>query len=295
MRNLKSFKAIFSIRFRKSHLLIFFNGFLLAALLYFLMENNYESKLFHSLALNVQENVAKDSSGMSHENAVLIHSLNLVYNLEKSRSVIFGPHNIDSWKSNLIQPLTFDLMTGQRACGGFSMVLARLLKEQNIEVRIPQMQVGDIEGGHIIVEAKTSYGWVVLDPSFNVYFNKDDNRLASFEDVHQNWASYSQNLPSDYNLAYRYEGVRYTNWSKIPVLMPVMKSALNLFWGKEKTESFSMRAALLEKFNVLIKATGLLYLITLFISVRYIIRRHRNAQINPVQLFPKMPVTPTVA
>ncbi len=294
MKNLKSFKAIFSIRLRKSHLLIFLNGFLLAALLYFMMENNYESKLFRSLALNVQENVAKDSTGMSRENAILVHSLNLVYNLEKSRSVIFGPHNIDSWKSNLIQPLTFDLMTGQRACGGFSMVLARLLKEQNIEVRIPQMKVGDTEGGHIVVEAKTSYGWVVLDPSFNVYFKKDINRLASFDDVHQNWATYSVNLPADYNLAYRYEGVRYTNWSKIPVLMPAARATMNLFWGKERTDSFSLRAALLEKFNVLIKATGLLYLITLIISARYLIRRQRNSTLNPVQLFPKMPVASPV-
>lgn len=294
MKNLKSFKAIFSIRLRKSHLLIFLNGFLLAALLYFMMENNYESKLFRSLALNVQENVAKDSTGMSRENAILVHSLNLVYNLEKSRSVIFGPHNIDSWKSNLIQPLTFDLMTGQRACGGFSMVLARLLKEQNIEVRIPQMKVGDTEGGHIVVEAKTSYGWVVLDPSFNVYFKKDINRLASFDDVHQNWATYAVNLPADYNLAYRYEGVRYTNWSKIPVLMPAARGTMNLFWGKERTDSFSLRAALLEKFNVLIKATGLLYLITLIISARYLIRRQRNSTLNPVQLFPKMPVASPV-
>ncbi|MBC7850281.1 MAG: transglutaminase domain-containing protein [Chitinophagaceae bacterium] len=293
MKKARFFQSLFVFTLRRTHLLVFLNGFVLAVILYFYVEDNYESKLFGALAENVKLAVQNDTAHIAdREEAVLIKSLQLVYNLEKSRALIFSNHVVDSWKSNFIQPLSFDLMTGQRACGGFSMVLARLLKELNVEVRIPQMQVGNTSGGHILVEAKTKNGWVVLDPSFNLSFRKPDGKLASFQFVHNNWASFTHTLPSDYNRDYKYEGVRYTNWEKIPIIMPAMKTCVAFAIGKEETAVFSLRSVLLEKFSVLLRFTLALYLALLISTVRYIFRRNmRMHALDPIHLFPKTRLT----
>ncbi|WP_315819865.1 transglutaminase domain-containing protein [Paraflavitalea speifideaquila] len=125
-------------------------------------------------------------------------------------------------------------MTAQGACGSHAYVLARLLREMNVDVRIPQMTVKGQSAGHIIVEAKASYGWVVLDPLSNVYFRRLNGQLAGFNDVKNNWSYYQQQLPANYNMAYRYEGARYTNWDKIPVVMPLIKNIMYWTMGKEK-------------------------------------------------------------
>jgi hypothetical protein len=293
---ISSFLITLRIISTKRFVLAFLNGFIVAVLLYFYVEDNYESKLFEALAENVRVTVAQDTVLKNKEESLLIHSLDLVYQLENSRSLIFKNHSVDSWKSNFIEPVSYDLMTGKRACGGFSMVLARLLKSLDVEVRIPQMQVGETQGGHIIVEAKTSKGWVVLDPSFNVYFRKANGDLASFNDVQKNWDTYKSQIRSGYNYSYRYEGVRYTNWGKIPVVLPLLKQGLTLMIGKERTSHFSMRAAFLRKFNLLFKVTFVLYLVTLFLSVKFVIRRaQEKASLEHLRGFSRLRVAAKTA
>jgi hypothetical protein len=237
------------------------------------MQDNYEKQLFNAMADYVKENTQKVK--VSDEN-LLLQSLHLTYYLGRSRSFIFKNKKIHSIESSLIHPVTVDLMTANGACGSYAYILSRLLNELNIPNRIAQMKVGGLYGGHILVEAKIADKWVVLDGSYDLCFKKRDGSLASFEDVQTNWDYYRSQVPANYDSHYRYEGVRYTNWNKIPVVMPLIKNILYLIMGKEKAEGFSLRILFLRKFLVLFLITAFVYLLLIVtIFSRYI---HKNRQ-----------------
>jgi hypothetical protein len=248
----------------KRYILLFLNGFFLATLLYFYMEDNYEKQIFHALANHVEKNT---QNGLGNEEMLIQNALHLTHELGQQRLEVFNGEEIDSWKS-IIHPVTYDLMTTKGSCGSYSYILSRLLQEMNIEVRIPQMKVKGENAGHILVEAKTSYGWVVLDPSFNLSFTRADGKMASFEDVHTYWNLYKYQVPANYKMSYSYDGVRYTNWNKFPVIMPVMKQILSWTIGKEKTETFSMRALTLRKFHFLFITAICIYSLLLLMTFR---------------------------
>ena len=179
-------------------------------------------------------------------------------------------------------------MTGKGACGSYSYILSRILSELNIPNRIAQMKVSNNYGGHNIVEAEGSDGWVVLDPLFNLTFKKQDGKMASFSDVQKNWQYYESQLPVGYNSNYNYSGVRYTNWDKIPVLMPAFKKVLEWTIGKEKTEVFSIRTHMLKKFSMLLNIGLILYVLIFLVTLRKFIIRKREAKFfDPKHLFPK--------
>jgi len=141
-------------------------------------------------------------------------------------------------------------MTGNGACGSYARVLARILQTAGVQVRIAEMEVNGLAGGHIIIEANTSSGWVVLDPLYDLYFTTPHGTLASFREVQKNWSFYKRQTPAHYNPAYRYEGVRYTNWNKIPVLLPMVKKILQGVLGKQKTDQLSLRIYFLQPYHL---------------------------------------------
>ena len=278
------------LRGKAKFVLVFLNGFLFALLLYFYVEDNYEKNLFQALASYVKSE--SEMKAMA-EDSMLLKSLHLVNTIERTRSKIFGNQEINAWKADLIQPVTYDLMTGKKACGGFCYVLGRLLRESDVEIRFAQMKVGNEYGKHIVIEAKTSHGWVVLDPSFDVFFKRPDGQLASFVDVQSDWNYYKQQLPAGYDLAYNYGGVRYTNWDKVPVIMPLIKNVMYFTLGKEKTENYSLRNLVLRKFNLLFNVTLFFYLLLVFVTVRKFLRnRQRAVYLNPNLLFPRRSIEP---
>lgn len=266
MGNLKSlFTVPVNIIRNRIFVFIFLNGFLLALMIYFFVEDNYESQIFRALASQVTE------QGTTDKRSIVLNSLQLTHNLEKYRLSVFGNKNIHAIKSELIRPVTFDLMTGSGACGSYSYVLSRLLDEFNIKSRFAQMKVGDNYGGHIVIEAEIDGSWVVLDPSYNLYFQTENNHLASFKQVSSNWDYYKQQVPVNYDAKYNYADVRYTNWDKIPVVLPAIKNVLSIFKSKEEIETMSLRSLVLQKFSLLFKVTLAFYvLVTLFFVKAYI-------------------------
>lgn len=262
---------------KKRYILLFLNGFLLASLFYFYMEDNYEQSVFTSISSYAREK-AINLPVKDQEEALLMESMNLTNYLGEARLTVFQGHSFSSIKSDLIHPVTYDLMTGKGACGSYAYVLSRILTELNVENRIAQMKVNDVYAGHNVVEAKTSYGWVVLDPIFNQLFRRPDGKLASFSDISQNWPYYSAQLSNTYNRDYRYTGVRYTNWEKIPVLMPALRKVMVWTIGEERTATFSMRTFFLRKFHLLFVSGLVFYLITTLIMLKgyFRIRRNRN-------------------
>jgi hypothetical protein len=162
--------------------------------------------------------------------------------------------------------------------------LARILKTYRIPVRIAQMKACGYFGAHNIVEAEIGSNWVVLDPTFNLCFHRPDSKLASFNDVHSNWAYYSKQVPPDYKQIYRYEDVRYTNWTKIPIISPAAKSLVSLFIGRERANTFSMRTLFMNTYQVYVYVLVALYIPLLLITIHGLVK----TKIFPS---PEIPVT----
>lgn len=285
---------------RRKYILTFLNGFLLACLFYLYTERQYEKNIFASLAAYIQNSIStSDLSPAGMEDSLIVRSVHMVHSLGERRMPVFTQYPIQGVKANYIQPVTLDLMTAQGACGSHAYVLGRLLQEMNMEVRFPQMTVQGRNAGHIILEAKTSHGWVALDALSDAFFRKPDGHLAAFNDIKNDWNYYQQQLPPDYDMSYRYEGVRYTNWDKIPVIMPLIKNVMYWTMGKEKTDSYSLRSFGLKKYNLLFNITLGAYLLVCLFTINLLIKARRkkatfaNANIFSHSKDIAMPAQPT--
>lgn len=232
--------------FGNLYFLTFLNGFLLASLFYFKMEANYEHELFQAIHADIDTRIKSTDS----QDSVAIKVMHSIHNLLAYRNTIFEGKQFDGIKSEFIEPTSIDLMTAKGACGSFSLVLARVLQGYHYDVRIAQMKSGDKFAAHNIVEFRTGHGWVVLDPFYDVYFINPAGQLASFDDVKNNWNYYMNQLPPGYDLNYKYEDVRYANWTKIPVILPAIKKIMDLTLGKEAADKISIRTYFLRKFNI---------------------------------------------
>lgn len=227
------------------HVFFFASGILTGLLFYFYSEDNYESRVFRTLAKDV---IVRSGNNQSDTN-IFINSLKLVHQVLNGRQEMFS--DVGGLNANVIQPVTVDLMISQGACGSYSLVMTRLLQELGYDTRVVQMKVSGIYGGHILVEAKHASGWVVLDPSYNLYFRDANGKLASFDEVKADWPFFSRQVPQGYNPNYKYDDKRYTNWEKIPIIMPAVKTLLSWIIGSEKANTFSLRVFTLRKFHIL--------------------------------------------
>lgn len=267
----RKFTGIVGKYFYTRYTLVFVNGFLIASLFYFYTEDTYEKRIFETLALYVKD---KTPDTVNREEVLILNCLHLTYHLGANRSNVFSVKEVTSFKASVIHPVTYDLMTTNGACGSYSYILSRLLNELKITNRIAQMKVKGQYGGHILVEAKTAKGWIVLDGLYDLYFKKAGGELASFKDVQNNWNYYRNQVPAGYNPDYSFEGVRYTNWDKIPVVMPVIKGVLALTVGKEEANNFSLRTSFLRKFHLLFEITGVICVAFLGLAIRNYLRRN---------------------
>ena len=238
------------------YFLTFLNGFLLASLFYFRMEANYERELFQAIRADINTKIPSGDP----EDSLVVKVMHVCHNLLMNRESVFEGKSFDGFNSSMLEPASMDLMTARGACGSFSMVLARILQGYNYPVRIAQMKANGIFADHNIVEVKTGHGWAVLDPLFDVYFINPDHKLASFKDMQTNWNYYISQLPGDYDQHYRYEDVRYSNWTKIPVVMPAIKKILDETIGKQEADSISLRTYFLRKYDICFNTVLVLFL-----------------------------------
>ncbi|HVS97860.1 MAG TPA: hypothetical protein VHE54_15300 [Puia sp.] len=261
---------------RSLHFLMFLNGFLLASMFYFLMESTYENGLFASIKADVQTGLDANDNADS----LFVKSMHESYHLMHNRLATFANGSLLGPENGLFHSTSVDLMTTNGACGSYSQVLARILRSFNYPVRIAQMKAKGRFGAHNVVEANDGKHWILLDPTFDLYFVRPDAQLASFADVHQDWPYYSRQVPADYDPSYRYEDVRYTNWTKIPILFPLLKKVLTLTIGAERTNGMSIRTIWMNSYSVWFYVFLVLE-ITLFVItckryVRFIIIPRRN-------------------
>ena len=221
-------------------------GIVTGLLFYFKTEDTYEKNLFKTLAESVSQRISIHNDNKSK----LLASLHIVNSALEPRQKTFGNSNLNGFKAGLLQPLTVDLMTAQGACGSYALVMARLMEDVGFKARMVQMKANGIYGEHNITEVKVDGSWVVVDPLYNLYFKKPDGNLASFADVQRNWSYYKEQVPAGYDMNYKYEDARYTNWDKIPIILPAIKKVLDWRLGTKKADHISLRIFMIRKFNV---------------------------------------------
>ena len=260
VRNLFGFRHYFINRYT----VFILNGFLLAAGFFLYFEDRYEQKIVDALGATVKN----EFSSSINDDSLLLGSLKLTHYLEERRQIIFGEMVMDDPYTKFLQPVSYDLMTARGACGSYSNVLANILTNLDIPVRFAQMKVRGQYGGHIVIEAKANDKWVVLDPSFNLYFVRPDGALASFADVSSNWNYYKAQVPANYKPEYAYEDVRYTNWNKIPIILPAVKSLLDKTIGAAKADEISLRTVFFRKFLWMFYGVIIVYLYSCYRIIR---------------------------
>ena len=193
------------------------------------ISSNYENLLFERV---IKISIPEYNSNYVVREKDILNLLNATYLLLNPRKQFFGGKEWLSFRDTALRSSDIQMLDGG-ACGTHSHVLAKLLDQINVPVRIAQMKCGDHYGCHIVVEAQLNNNWVVLDPLFNLSFRKESGKLASFHDVQSDWSYYKNQLPKDYGASMKYDGVRYTNWEKIPFIMPLIKGLLDYFLPNE--------------------------------------------------------------
>jgi hypothetical protein len=184
-------------------------GMLLLLVVFSVSQAVWEDRLVDRVVVIAEVDPATESD---HERALAIMSS--VHRVLRPRLETLGPGGavrpapMASTDSHIQVPAGY--------CGSFSHVLARALQRAGIDAKLAQMLVGDVWGGHIVVAALIGGRWVALDPLYDVAFRGADGSLLGFEELQREWESVKDQCPPDYDHRYRYEGVRFTNWSRIP-------------------------------------------------------------------------------
>ncbi len=130
------------------------------------------------------------------------------------------------------------LMAPTGHCGSFAQVLARTLQRDGFEVKVGQMRVGEVWGGHIVVLAKVGDRWIALDPYYDLAFRGADGKVLGANEIRDGWDALRSQCPPGYNPAYRYEAIRFTNWRGVPMDLlgaffgeiSLRTHLLNLYW-----------------------------------------------------------------
>ena len=263
--------------------LTFLIGFFISSLIFIHMESTYESDLFQ----NIVQKIYREGNGKIPTDTFLVRAVHMTKRLMNDRENIFKNAEFNDIKGGFLRPATVDLATAYGSCGSYSNVLARIIVRDGREVRFAQMKVNGVYGGHILIEAKSEEGWAVLDPIFDLYFVRPDNHLASFADVSANWNYYKNQVPKDYNLDYNYAGVRYTNWNKIPVVLPLIRKAISAFYGSNTTDQISLRSYFLKTYQVIFQI-GSILLVLISAHAFEVFRKQRKFSLTTIQEDPNI-------
>ncbi|MEW5849888.1 MAG: hypothetical protein AB2A00_13925 [Myxococcota bacterium] len=193
---------------------------------------------------------------------------NVSARLPASLKLPAGPHALLTPRS------AGDELTDPRNCASFAFTYARALQLGGHDVKVVAMTVNGVPGKHVTVEVELGGRWVCMDPNHNVAWRREDGQLAGCREVVDNWAYYVRQVPEVYARAIRYQpgGARYTNWDKIPGVMPLVGGVLGALLGEERAATFSVRAYVL---NVH-RAWFLVFLPVYLVAVGWQLRRRRS-------------------
>lgn len=238
-----------------------FSTGVLVASLFLWTEARYEDRVFDGIVRQYAP------SGSDTERAI---ALNEAAHEILDRPSVRGDDFV--LRERLGRSLSF--LVDARACGGYSLVLARLLQHAGVESRIAHMRCDDVWGCHIVVEARTEDGWIALDPLFGHHFVAADSSPASAAEVGAQWAYFREQVPAEYNPEYDYGSLRYTNWSRLPGVRSVLSLVI------EDTDTLSIRVWALNVPRIQLYALLVGYLVAAgpFVGYERVRRRRHAAQ-----------------
>ena len=245
--------------------LIFINGVFATILVVLAINWQFESALYQRILSKIE------FTDLPAEQQVL-EIQNATYKLLKPRHEFFSGKETLGFRDSYFRSADIQLIDGG-ACGTFVHVLGRLLKDAGFDIRVAQMSCSGHFGCHIFLEVKLDDRYIVLDPLFNLSFRNPDGTLANFSQLQKNFSSFKNQLPEDYSEEYRYEDVRYTNWNKIPVLMPFIEKLLG-----SNASNISLRSYVLNSYKAYFFIVGTLWVL-LFLPLTFLILR-RKTKIN---------------
>ncbi len=274
--NFKKLLTFLKRKLKSLHFLFLLNGLLVATVFFLFTEAKYEEELFTAIAHKIKNDLPKDFT----QTDFVLKALQTTSYLQDRRYAVFGEQEIGGIKATIFHPSTIDLMTNNGACGSYVTVLSRVLKSNNIQVRIGQMQVNGKYGGHMIVEAYMNDKWVVLDPTYTLYFQNPDKSWATFAQIQNNWQFYKSQVPANYNPDYQFQGIRYTNWEKIPVVTTSVKAILNVLLGKKVADGISIRPYLLRNYHKLAWLTFIIWVIVAIYTGKTYLRKKQFVALN---------------
>jgi len=246
-------------------ILPFIHGAVLMLIITLSIMSSYEDGIYQQI---VESSIKSEDS----DETKALKLLEVTHKFLKPRLELFDGKKRINLRDTIFRSSDIELIDARGACGSYAHVLARLLQMADIEVRIGQMKCGDIWGCHIVVEAKIDNRFVALDATHNLAFRKENGSLASFEEIGQNWDYFKMQTPDDYYSEYDYEDFRYTNWQKIPVIMPILRSVIKLVIG-ERIETLSIRSWVLNTYKAYMIALTGLYVVLLVFSICVIRRK----------------------
>lgn len=215
-------------------LLLFCNLIIIVLIFLKYLDYKYEYALYKALAENYS---VKGDQLQTFTNFV-----NLTHDLQTRTQ-----YNVRSWngkkplKAHLFRSGDMQLLDAYGDCGSYAHVLAELCKTANLPVRIVQLNKDGQHSVHILIEVKINAKWGATDPMFKTILKNPDSTLASMEDIKNNLEYFSEQFPIKYPYLSFFKNYSYTNWSKVPVFMPLFKDLLAFTKGKEYANAFSIR------------------------------------------------------
>jgi len=224
------------------------------------IDYQYEFAVYRILALS--------QTVPHHEEETFKNLVRLTYKLQVDRlEIIKNMEGFEPFKSKWLRSGDMQLLDANGSCGNFSHVLAELCKTAGMPVRMVQLYQNGVYGAHIIIEAKVNGRWAAADGIFKTYFLNPDSSLANMDDLKNNLAYFENQFPDNYPYKSAYNEFRYTNWQKIPVVMPLFKVFLTAIKGKEWVKTFSMRSYLLNLHKVWFFGLLWVYIPVFFITI----------------------------
>jgi hypothetical protein len=279
MKKFKIIKRGFKLIITNSHFILLLNGVFFSSIFYFFIESQYENELFSKISESIYHQYPNCKI---NDELFFVNAMHTTYNMQFSRKIVFGNETFSSIKASYLRSADSHLMDALGACGSFSIVLARTLQVSGYQVKIAQMKVDGVFGGHMIVEAKKrNHSWVVLDPLFDIAYKDKNGSLVSFNEVKNNWNYFKLQVPSNYNLKYRYEDARFTNWDKVGIFGRVIKKGLDWLLGKENADRISLRPYFLNLYQAYLVILIILYIPLFLYTINrcYYFLKYRGPQL----------------
>jgi hypothetical protein len=230
--------------------------------------SNYENQLYDQILAKLTE------PDMSQQE-VALSLLHGTHSLLKPRQDFFQNSHYSNIRESLFRSSDIQLVDAKGNCGSYTHVLGRLLQRAGFDIRIAQMKCNDVWACHILLEAKVDGRFVTLDALYDLYFTRSDGKLASYSEVGENWDEYRSQVPEDYLAWYAYEDVRYTNWDKVPYIMPALKSVLGIFLDDINT--LSIRSWVLNVYQVYLNIFIFVYLLLMLLSAYVLYNRRKKS------------------